>query len=120
MAWRPRLGRASEDGLEVGIGLGVSSFGAVQPLFMDGLQPGQELEAQQVAERKRHGTLPMTIDILAVHFHGGAVASYAFHHRGDFGRRTCLQLRVDARHFAIDMPIDHHARLPIPHMPFRQ
>jgi hypothetical protein len=32
--------RASEDRLEVGIGLGVASFGAVEPLFMDGLQSG--------------------------------------------------------------------------------
>jgi hypothetical protein len=48
----------------------------------------------------------MTIDILAVHFHGRAVAQHAFHHGGDFGRRTGLQLRVDARRFAIDMPID--------------
>jgi len=32
--------RASEDRLEVGIGLGVASCGAVEPLFMAGLQPG--------------------------------------------------------------------------------
>ena len=65
---------ASEDGLEVGIGFGVAGFGAVEPLFVDGFQPGQELEAQQVAKCKRDRTLPMTIDILPVDFHGGAMA----------------------------------------------
>jgi hypothetical protein len=48
--------------------------GTVQPLLMDGRQPGEERKAQPVAERKRHGALPMTIDVLPVHCHRGAVA----------------------------------------------
>jgi hypothetical protein len=61
-------------GWRFGIGLGMAGFGAIEALCMDGLEAGQELEAQQMAERKRHGALPVTIHVLPVHFHGRAVA----------------------------------------------
>ena len=53
-----------------------------------------------MAERKGHGALPMAIDILTVHFHGGAVPQHPFDHGGDFGGRTRFQLGVDTRRFA--------------------
>jgi hypothetical protein len=87
---------------------------------MEALETREELEAQQMAEGKRHRALPMAIDVLPIHDHVGAVAEYAFDHRGDFRGRACLQLGIDARRFPLDMPIDHDTRAAVAHVPFGQ
>jgi len=60
----------------------------------------------------------MRVHILALDLHVGAVAQPPLDHRCDLGRGTPLQLRIDARGLALDMPIDHHAATAIACMPF--
>jgi len=100
---------ASPERLEGGRGLGGASCGAVEPLVVAGLQPGQELDAPEGAQRNRHGALPMTLDVLAVACHGGARASPACAPGGDCGGRAGVQLRVETRGGAVAMPGEHEA-----------
>ena len=87
---------------------------------MDRLQPRQELEAEQPAERERHRALAVGIDILAVDLHLGAVVDHALDHRRDLGRGRRFELGVDAQRFPLDVPVDHDAAAAVADMPLRR
>src|SRR3546814_2646454 len=61
----------------------------------------------------------MTINILSMDFHVGAMAQHALDHGGDLGGRAALELGIDACSASFDMPVDHDAPSTITRMPFR-
>src|SRR3546814_6106713 len=61
----------------------------------------------------------MTINILSLDFHVGAMAQHALDHGGDLGGSAALALGIDACRASFDMPVDHDAPSPITLMPFR-
>src|SRR3546814_19411725 len=61
----------------------------------------------------------MTINILSLDFHVGAMAQHALDHGGDLGGRAALELGIDACRASFDMPVDHDAPSTITRMPFR-
>src|SRR5215471_21556930 len=72
-----------------------------------------------MTQGKGHLTLPMTIDVVLLDIHGGAMPEYALYHRRHFRGRTALELRIDAHRLFLHVPIDHDASSAIPDVPFR-
>jgi hypothetical protein len=58
----------------------------------NGLETGHEIEAQEMAKRECHFTLPMTIDVLVFNLDLRAMPQDTFNHGGDLGGRATLEL----------------------------
>jgi hypothetical protein len=81
-----------QDQPQIGISLHCSCFWNVQLLVMNTFQSRQQLKAQQPTEGKTYFALSVTIDILLIDRHLGAVPEHALDHGGDLGGRAGLQL----------------------------
>src|SRR6266511_1921139 len=59
----------------------------------------------------KRGTLARANEVLlvALDLHRGAVPHRALDHRGDLGRRTGQQLRMDGHRLPFNVPVDEHA-----------
>ena len=78
------LDRSGEDGREVEVVVRAARDRAIELLRGYGLQPGHQGKPQEMAQGKPHRALPVTIDILAIDLHGGAMTQDAFKHGGHF------------------------------------
>src|SRR3546814_6723411 len=78
-----------------------------------------KLKSEKPAKCKANRALAMTINILSLDFHVGAMAQHALDHGGDLGGRAALELGIDACRASFDMPVDHDAPSTITRMPFR-
>ena len=83
--------------------------GGVELDRADVLQPGQELEAEQLGEREPHEAGAVGVGVVGLDLGVGAVPQQALDHRRDLGGRAGLELGVDAQPAALDVPVDHHA-----------
>jgi len=99
--------RAGEDLLEPFVGRSV--IGAVERGAGDVLQPGQQAEAEQVAEREADDRGAVRVGVVGLDLRVGAVAQKSFEHRGDLGRGAGRELAVNAQLLFLDVPVDHHA-----------
>src|SRR3546814_10616548 len=88
-------------------------------LASDRFQAGCKLKSEKPAKCKANRALAMTINILSLDFHVGAMAQHALDHGGDLGGRAALELGIDACRASFDMPVDHDAPSTITRMPFR-
>src|SRR5512144_1231241 len=84
--------RAGQHRLQLGKGFRLASLRPIELLPVDRLQPWQQLEAEQTAEREGDFALAVAVDILTVDRHFGAVAQDTLHHRGHLRRRGGRQL----------------------------
>jgi hypothetical protein len=99
--------RPREDLLEPVVGRSV--IGAVERGAADVLEPGQQAEAEQVAEREADDRGAVRVGVVGLDLRLGAVAQEPFEHRGDLGRGAGRELAVDAQLLLLDVPVDHHA-----------
>ena len=100
-----------QDRLQVGVGIDLPGWGWTA-LCGNGLETRHEIEAQQMAKGEGHLALPMTIDVVLLDLHLGAMPQDPFNHGGDLGGRAALELRVDTDRLFLHMPVDHHPRPP--------
>src|SRR5205085_11739533 len=84
---------------------------------MEVFQARQQLEAQEVTERKTDLALTMSIDVIAIDLHLRAMAQQTSDHGRDFRRGAVFELRVDAGRFALYVPVDEHSRPAIARVP---
>ena len=82
---------------------------AVQADAADVLQPGQQAEVEQLGEREPDDGGAVGVDVVRLDLGVRAVPQQALDHRRDLGRRTGLELGVDADVLPLDVPVDHHA-----------
>ncbi len=87
---RPRQRSAERRPARRGVG------GAVQADAADVLQAGQQLEVEQLGEREPDHRGAMGVDVLGLDLGVRAVPQKALDYRRDLGRRTALELGVDA------------------------
>lgn len=117
LADQPPVDRPRQHRLEVWIVVRPARFGTVEALLVNPFEPRQELKAEEPAEGKGNGALAMTVDVLPIDFHFGAVTDYALDHgrhlRG--GRR--LELGMDAQGLPLDVPVNHDAAPTVADMP---
>ena len=99
--------RARQDGLQIRVVAGAAPNWTIKLLRGDGLEPRQEVKAQEVAEGKADFALAVAVDVLLLDLHLGAVAQDALDHGGDLGGRAALELRVDTGGFSLHVPVDH-------------
>src|SRR3546814_3226783 len=102
--------RTGEDRLQVGKPRSHADSGKSKLLASDRFQAGCKLKSEKPAKCKANRALAMTINILSLDFHVGAMAQHALDHGGDLGGRAALELGIDACRASFDMPVDQIGR----------